>query len=90
MTDYIVGAYDKIESILPMEGPLAIPARAGIGAGVGWILGSAAAPSWSYNKDGSKRPFAVFPGLYQGQGAPTYLPWLFWPALGAFVFSTFI
>lgn len=73
-----------------MSGPLAIPARFAVGAGLGWLVMAALRPSFAYNPDGTKRPFALLPDLYEGKGAPTPLPWLAGPALGGFVLSTFV
>lgn len=88
--DYILGAVDKVESFLPMEGPLAIPARFAIGAGIGWLVMEAIRPSFAYNGDGTKRPFAPIPELYSARGPHTFLPWLIGPAAGGFLLSTFI
>ncbi len=88
--DYLVAVTDKLESLLPMEGPLAVPARFVIGAGIGWLLIEAVRPSFAYNANGTKRPFAPMPELYQATGVPTFLPWLIGPALGGFALSTFV
>lgn len=88
--DYIVQGIDKLESLLPMDGALAVPARFVIGAGIGWLIMSAARPGFSYTSDGSKRPWIVMPDLYESRGAPTWLPWFVGPALGGLVLTTFV
>lgn len=88
--DYIVQFTDKLESLLPMSGPLAIPARFVVGAGLGWLVLSAIQPSFAYTPDGGKRPWVAMPDLYEGRGAPTWLPWFVGPLLGGFVLTTFV
>lgn len=88
--DYIVRAVDKLESFLPMEGPLAIPARFVIGAGLGWLVISAIQPDFAYTSDGAKRPWVAMPDLYVGRGPPTWLPWFVGPLMGGFALTTFV
>ena len=90
MSDLWLGAVSKLESVLPMEGPMAVPARAAIGAGVGYVLMEAIRPGFAYTEDGKKRPDTYFPQLYSSGGKPTALPWYSGPILGAVAFSTFI
>lgn len=83
-------ATEKLESVLPMEGAMAVPARAAIGAGVGYIVMEALRPSFAYTEDGQRRPDAYFPDAYSGSGAPTGTPWWTGPMIGAVAFATLI
>ena len=88
--DLWAGAVSKLESALPMEGPMAVPARAAIGAGVGYLVMSAIRPEFAYTAQGQARQDAVFPDLFPGAQPPTYLPWWTGPLAGAIVFTTMI
>lgn len=90
MAEFIEGFYDKVESILPMEGAMSVPLRAGIGAGLGYLLIMAFRPSASFNPDGTPRPWAVLPELYAGRGTPTHLPFLVGPLAGAVLLAGFV
>lgn len=90
MADFIDGIFERIESVLPMEGPMAIPARFAIGAAAGWLFMEAIRPRFAYTSDGVKRPWIAVPDLYQSRGAPTWLPWFVGPLAGGFILSTFI
>ena len=90
MAELIDSLYDKVESVLPMQGPLAPLYRAAIGAGLGYLVIAAIRPSFSYNNDGSPRPWAVVPELYDGKGAPTHLPFLVGPLAGVLLFAGFV
>lgn len=83
-------AYDGIESVLPMEGPFAIPARAVIGAGLGYLVIAAVRPSFAYTPEGTARTWAVMPELYKGGGEPTFLPFFVGPLVGAVLLAGFI
>jgi len=88
--EIIDSIYDKVENILPMEGPMAIPARAAIGAGLGFLVISAIRPDFAYDQSGNARPWAVLPELYQGAGQPTFLPFFVGPLLGAILLAGFV
>jgi hypothetical protein len=83
--------YDTLEGFLPMEGSMAPLYRAAIGAGVGWVVMEAVRPQFAYNSvDGSKRPWVVLPELYEGRGAPTYLPFFVGPLAGMIALAGFV
>lgn len=84
------GAVEKLESVLPMEGALAVPARAAIGAGVGYLVISAVRPGFAYTPEGQPRQDAVFPQIFPGEQPATYTPWWTGPLMGAVAFTTFI
>jgi hypothetical protein len=88
--DYWMSGVHKLESVLPMEGPMAVPIRAAIGSGLGYLVMEAVRPGFAYTPDGQRRPDAVFPGLYQGSGPPTYAPFWTGPLVGALVLTTMI
>ena len=88
--DYVDALYDKIEDILPMEGPMSIPARAVIGAGLGYLVIAAIRPDFAYDQSGNVRPWAVCPDLYQGAGSPTHLPFFVGPLLGSILLAGFV
>lgn len=78
------------ENVLPMEGPLAIPLRAAIGAGIGWLVIKAIRPEFAYTGDGRARRWAVMPDLYEGSEPVTHLPFFVGPLAGAIVTAGFI
>ena len=84
------GAVNKLEQVLPMEGPMAVPARAAIGAGVGYLVMQAVRPEFAYSPSGEARQDAVLPDLFPGVQPATYTPWWTGPVLGAIAFSTLI
>lgn len=84
------GAIEKLENVLPMDGPLAVPARAAIGAGVGYVVMSAIRPGFAYTEDGKPREDAVFPELFPGEQPSTFTPWWTGPLVGAVAFTTLI
>lgn len=88
--DFVNNLYEKVENVLPMEGPLAVPMRAAIGAALGYLLIAAIRPQFAYNPDGSTRPWAVIPELYNGRGAPTHMPFLVGPLAGATLLAGFV
>jgi hypothetical protein len=89
--DLLDGIMDKVEGVLPMEGPLAVPLRAAIGGGLGWLLIAALRPNFAYDAQTNQpRPWAVLPELYQGQGTPTHLPFLVGPLAGAVLLAGFV
>lgn len=88
--DFLDNVYEKVEGVLPMEGAFAVPIRAAIGAGLGYLLIAAIRPSFAYNIDGSPRPWAVLPELYSAQGVPTHLPFLVGPLAGATLLAGFV
>lgn len=88
--DLWAGTVSKLESVLPMEGPMAVPARAAIGAGVGYVVMSAVRPEFAYTSTGEARQDAVFPDLFPGAQPATYTPWWTGPLVGAIAFSTLI
>jgi len=89
--EVIDGLYEKAENVLPMEGPLAIPARAAIGAALGWLVIAAWRPSFAYDDaNGKPRPWATFPQLYEGSGQATCAPWFIGPLTGAVLLSVFL
>lgn len=90
MAGIVDSIYDKVESVLPMEGAMAPLYRAAIGAGLGYLVIAAIRPSFSYNTDGSPRPWAVLPELYEGKGQPTHLPFLVGPFAGVLLFAGFV
>lgn len=85
--DRVVGG---LESVLPMEGPLAIPARAAIGAALGWLVMQAIRPDFAYTPDGTARKWAVMPDLYSGVDPETHLPFFVGPVAGAILLAGFI
>ena len=88
--EFLDKLYDKVETVLPMEGPLAVPMRAAIGAGLGYLLIAAIRPQFAYNPDGTPRPWAVLPELYTARGTPTHMPFLIGPLAGATLLAGFI
>lgn len=88
--DLIDSFYDKVESVLPMQGPLAPLLRAAIGAGLGYLVIAAVRPSFAYNSNGTPRPWAVLPELYEGTGQPTHLPFIVGPLAGVLLFAGFV
>lgn len=88
--DLWYAATDKLEKVLPMEGPMAVPARAAIGAGAGYLVMSAIRPEFAYTPEGQAREDAVFPDLFPGAQPATYTPWWTGPLLGAIAFTTII
>lgn len=83
-------AVSKVEQVLPMEGPLAVPARGAIGAAVGQTIMSAVRPSFAYNDAGQPRKDAVFPDLFGGAEPATYTPWWLGAVGGFLAFTTLI
>lgn len=83
-------AVNKVEQVLPMEGPLAIPARGAIGAVVGQTLMSAIRPSFAYTESGQARKDAVFPELFGGEEPATFTPWWLGAVGGFIAFTTLI
>lgn len=90
MAELWAGAVAKLEEILPMEGPMAIPARAAIGAGVGYLIMQAVRPGFAYTPEGQPRQDVNFPDVFPGAQPPTATPWWTGPALGALVFTSLI
>lgn len=89
--DAVDSFWEKIESYLPMEGPMAIPARFAIGAGLGWLVIAAVRPAFAYDTtNGQPRPWAPLPTLYRGSGDPTFTPWFVGPLIGGVLLSVFI
>jgi hypothetical protein len=88
--EYWFKIVDSVENVLPLEGPLAVPTRAAIGAGIGYLVYEAFRPSWAYNPDGSRRPDAMMPALYSANGPPTATPFWTGPLLGALALTLFI
>lgn len=81
---------DTLEQVLPMEGAMAVPARAAIGAGIGMLVMSAIRPGFAYTESGQARQDAVFPELFPGANPPTYTPWWTGPLIGAVALTTLI
>lgn len=83
--------YDGAESVLPMEGPFAIPARAVIGAGLGYLVIAAIRPSFAYDQaTGQARPWAVAPSMWKGAGQPTFTPFFVGPLIGSVLLAGFV
>ena len=84
--DAVFGAWDAVENALPFQdGPMAVPTRAAIGAGVGYLLMKAIRPGFAYNEDLTERPDAYFSALGGDKGPPTWTPVWTGPLLGALV-----
>jgi hypothetical protein len=89
--DFLLAPIDFAESILPMEGPLAVPARAAIGAALGWLVIAAIRPEFAYDPVSQEpRPWSSMPELWDGKGAPTSTPWILGPVVGAILLAGFI
>lgn len=81
---------DKLEQVLPMEGPMAVPARFAIGAVGGHLIMSAIRPGFAYTPEGQSRQDAVFPELFPGAQPPTYTPWWTGALVGGLALTTLI
>ena len=90
MAEIWANTVGKLESMLPMEGPMAVPGRAAIGAAAGYLLMEAIRPEFAYTPEGKPRPDAVFPDLFPGEGKPTFTPRWIGPVAGAVILTTFI
>lgn len=61
--------------------------RGVVGGSLGYILVTAARPGFSYNEDGSARPWAI---LSPEAEDATAIPWFFFPAVGAAGMALFV
>ena len=63
---------DAVDNALPDNTLI----RAGIGAGLGYMLAETIRPSFAYAENGQRREDAVLPGIFPGAHPPTMTP--FW------------
>lgn len=81
---------ERIVDPLMVMLPSNIIMRGLLGAAIGGLIAYLTKPLVSFNPDGSKRPWAPQPFLYEAGGPPTLFPWFAWPLMFALLLTVFI